>query len=397
MSNIKHVLFILENAPVPIDKRVWQEALAVKEMGYNVSILSPKDKRAPKKYEMIEGIHIYRHPLPFEGENAIGYLLEYSIALFWQIILSFKIYFKDRFQVIHTANPPDHIFVVTMLFKLFGVKYIFDHHDASSELYMAKFNRKDLFYRMVRMIEKINFLIADVVISTNESYKKIAVQRGKKNNSQVFVVRNGIDLSRLNTTSNGKVRYDGFDYLVAYVGIIGKQEGIDHLLQVIEHIVFKKEIRNIKFIVMGSGTHLAAIQDLSKTMKVDRYIDFAGFVPYNELIGILSGVDVCVNPELKNPYSDISTMMKIMDYMVVGKPVVQFDLTENQFTAGDSALCVEENDIVAFADAVVDLIHDKKRRVQMGEVGKKRISEMLHWGIQKNNLIKAYQYCANLK
>ena len=387
----KHVLFIVENQPVPYDRRVWYEALALKERGYNVSILSPKGKGLTRSFEKLEGINVYRHPMPFEATGKLGFLVEYANALFWEMSLSLRIFMREPFQIIHGSNPPDHVFLVALLFRVFKVKYVFDHHDLTPENFLAKFSKKTFLYKILCLMEGLTFWTAKIVISTNESYKKIATSRGGKTKDEVFVVRNGPKLSEIIEAPPNKDLKNGFDYLVAYVGVIGNQECVDALLRAVRYLVYGKGITRIKFVIIGAGPHWAEMVNLSKEMGLQDYVFFTGFVPFQEFYEILSTADICVNPEYKNPFTDKSTMMKIMDYMAMGKPIVQFDTVEGRVTAGDSAIYVNENDDSAFAESIIGLLEDPDKREKMGAIGKKRIHELLHWDRQKKNLEKAYQ------
>jgi glycosyltransferase involved in cell wall biosynthesis len=391
MVNKKHILFIVENNTIPFDARVWNEAKAAKESGYDVSIICPKDKKTPLKYELIDGISVYRHYTPFEAKNKFSFLIEYGNAILWEFLLSLWIFIKKPFSILHSANPPDHIFLIALFYKLFGVKFVFDHHDICPENYIAKFGRKDIFYRLLLLMEKLSIKAADIVISTNESYKKIAVNRSQKCDKDVIVVRNGPDLSKFIPTPVNSALKDGFDYLVSYVGIIGNQEGIDNLLKAVEYIVYQKNIHNIKFIIIGTGTDWENMVQLSKELKLENYVQFTGYIKFRKLCEILSTSDICVNPEFKNEFTNRSTMIKVMEYMVFGKPMVVFETTEGKVTAGDSAIYVKDNNINDFANSVVDLLNNPNKRKKMGEIGKKRIVNNLQWDLQKLNLIKAYQ------
>ena len=391
MVNRKHVLFVVENQSVPYDVRVWNEARAVKEMGYDVSAVCPVNERATKKYERIQGIDIYRHPAPVEANGKAAFLFEYLNALIWELILCFRVFRKKPFHIIHAANPPDHVFLIAKFFKPLGVKFVFDHHDLCPENYVAKFGRKDLFYRILLLMEKLTFQTANIVISTNESYKKIAINRGKKRESEVFVVRNGPDLTKIPQVKPNPELKKGFDYLVAYLGVIGTQEGIDVLLKAIDYIVHERGISNIKFVIVGTGPNWANMVALSNKLGLDGNVEFTGFIPYQKLYEILATADLCVNPEFRNEFTDKSTMIKIMDYMTFGKPIVQFYTTEGEETAGSSAVYVKNNDVMDFGDAIIELLSDPERRKRLGEIGRARIEKRLHWGVQKRNLQEAYQ------
>jgi len=255
----KHILFIVENNSVPNDIRVWNEAQAAKEFGYDVSVICPRSDKNSPKYEILEGIPIYRHYRPIEASGKLAFLIEYGNAIFWEFLLSLYIFFKNPFHLIHSANPPDHVFIIAFFYKLLGVKYIFDQHDICPENYVAKFRRKDVFYKIMLLMEKLNFKTADIAITTNESYKRVAITRGGKNTEDVFVVRNGPNLSKVIFVEPNEKLKEGFDYLVAYVGVIGNQEGIDNLLRAVQYIVYQKKIHNIKFIVIGIGFFCAYV------------------------------------------------------------------------------------------------------------------------------------------
>lgn len=392
----KHILFIVENSSVPNDPRVWAEACTAKELGYEVSVICPQDSRKCRDVNT-DGIRIYTHPRPKDRPGKTALLLEYANALFWEIVLSIRIYFNSRFHVIHAANPPDHLFLVALPFKLFGVKYMFDHHDVTPENYVAKFGKKDHLYRILLLMEKLTFRLSDTVISTNESYKRIAMERGGKNAGEVFVVRNGPDLKRLQRVPPREKLRKGFQYLVGYVGVIAQQEGIDNLLRIAQYLVFEKQRKDIKFIIVGSGPYWEQIAELLKKMGLKDNVCLTGFIPDSELYEILSTVDVCVNPEFGNEFTDKSTMIKIMEYMCFGKPIVQFYTTEGAVSAGESALYIRSNSEVEFADALLGLLEDPLKREKMGSVGRRRIEESLGWHIQKVNLKNAYEHIFDKK
>src|SRR5512140_468271 len=222
----KRILIIVENLPVPFDKRVWNEANALTRAGYTVSIISPVGKGSEKRREEIDGISIYRHPLPGEGNGALGYLVEYSAALFWELNLAVRVYFTTGFDAIHACNPPDTIFLIGLLFKLLGKKFVFDHHDINPELFIAKFGRTGMLYRLIVLLERLTFMTADISIATNESYKEIAIRRGHMDPDRVFIVRSGPNLSKFRSVPPVEPLKEGHRHLVGYVGVMGKQEGL---------------------------------------------------------------------------------------------------------------------------------------------------------------------------
>ncbi len=389
-GNDRRVLMIVENLPSPFDRRVWQEAMTLYENGYQVSIICPTGKGYEKKYEVIDGIHIYRHALPVEADGAVGYLFEYSAALFWEFVLAWRVLLTRGFDVIHACNPPDNIFLIGAFFRLFGKKFIFDHHDINPELYEAKFNRRDIFYKLMRLWERWTFKVAVVSIATNESYKKIAIERGGMDPDKVFVVRSGPQLDRLRILPAVPVLKNGRDYLVGYVGVMGKQEGIDYLLRSVQYIVDELGRTDIQFGLVGGGTELKTMIDYAKTLGVADYVTFTGRVPDSVLLAMLNTADVCVNPDVANEMNDKSTMNKIMEYMALSKPIVQFDLTEGRYSAKQASLYANKNDEIDMAKKIIALIDDPVRRKSMGEFGRNRVVNELEWKYEVPKLLQAY-------
>jgi glycosyltransferase involved in cell wall biosynthesis len=387
----RKVLFIVENLPSPFDRRVWQEATTLRDNGFTVSIICPTGKGFEKKFEIIDGIAIYRHNLPTEGSGALGYLVEYSAALFWEFWLAWKALRQRGFDVIHACNPPDDIFLVGGFFKIFlRKKFLFDHHDINPELYLAKFGKKDFLYKLMVFLERMTFRTADVSIATNESYKKIAIERGKMPANKVFVVRSGPSLERMKIQAPVPELKHGREFLVGYVGVMGKQEGLQYLLQAAQYIVETLRRNDIQFGIVGGGTELDSLRREAKDMGLEEFVTFTGRVPDKEMLDMLNTADVCVNPDVYNEMNDKSTMNKIMEYMSLGKPIVQFDLTEGRFSAGEASLYAERNDFVSLANKIVDLIDDPEKRKTMGEFGRRRIEQELEWKYEAPKLLAAY-------
>ena len=387
----KKILIIVENLPSPLDRRVWQEAKALSGRGAVVSIICPTGKGHEKKYELIDNIAIYRYSLPFEADSAFGYLIEYSTALFWWFVLSVKCMFSRGFDVIHACNPPDLIFLVALPFKLLGKKLLFDHHDINPELYLAKFGKKDLFYRLMLFFERKTFQFAKVCIATNNSYKRIAIERGGKNPGDVFVVRSGPSLEKTNNAGTDISLKKGRKYLIGYVGVIGKQEGLTYLVEACEYFVKQKNRNDIHFVCVGGGTELANIKNYAKDKGVDEFFTFTGRATDEKMLEALNTADVCVNPDVYNEMNDKSTMNKVMEYMALSKPIVQFDLTEGRFSAQDASLYAECNNMVDFAEKILVLLDDAEKRKKMGEYGYSRIKDKLDWSYEVENLYSAYR------
>jgi glycosyltransferase involved in cell wall biosynthesis len=387
----KKVLIIVENLPVPFDGRVWKEACSLRQEGYDVTVLCPRGKGFERGHEVLDGIHIYRHPMPKEGNSALGYVWEYGWALFWEFLYSWRIYLRRGFHVIQGCNPPDDIFLVALPFKLLGVKYIFDHHDVNPELYFSKYGRKGFFYRLQLWLEKLTFRCSDVVISTNHSYRDIAVARGGMAREDVFVVRNGPDLQTFKAVSPNPVLKYGKQYLVGYVGTMSTQEGLDILLDVALHIR-KAGRRDVHFTCVGGGPGLQGLRQMTRDKGLEDTVNFTGRVPDEQLLEVLSTADVCVNPDKPCQMNDISTMIKIMEYMALGKAIVQFDLKEGRFSAGQSSLYSDNhNQIADFADNILWLLDHPEERERMGRIGRKRVEEELAWEYSVASLLAAYR------
>ena len=386
------VLIIVENLPCPFDRRVWQEARTLAAAGYQVSIICPKAPGFEESFVQIDGIDIHRHRLPAEADGVLGYALEYSVALAMEFWLSLKILFGRGFDVIHACNPPDTIFLIGGFYKLFGKKFLFDHHDINPELYEAKFGKRGFGRRLLIALERMSFSTADMVISTNESYRQIAIDRGGKNPEDVFVVRSGPDLSRIRQVPANPALRKGRKYLVGYVGVMGKQEGIDLLLQAVQLIVHHLKRTDIQFGLVGGGTELTAMRELAKQLGVAEYVTFTGRAPDAELLEMLNTADICVNPDRANEMNDRSTMNKVMEYMALAKPIVQFDLTEGRVSAGEASWYARPNDVADLAQKIVALLGDENQRIHMGAIGRQRVEQVLAWQHEAPRLLAAYEH-----
>jgi len=387
----RRVLIIVENLPSPFDRRVWQEATTLTQAGYEVSIICPTGKGFEKKHELIDGVHIYRYRLPVDADGAVGYALEYSVALFWQFLLAWRVLLTRGFDAIHACNPPDNIFLVAGFFKLLGKKFLFDHHDINPELYEAKFGRRDFFYRMMLAWERWTFRTADVSIATNESYRKIAIKRGGMDPNRVFVVRSGPNLDRLKILPPVEALKKGCKYLVGYVGVMGKQEGIDYLLRAARHIVVDMARDDVHFGLVGGGTALEDMKKYARELGIGEVVTFTGRVSDQRMLEMLNTADVCVNPDVANEMNDKSTMNKIMEYMALGKPIVQFDLTEGRFSAQNASLYANKNDAIDLAEKIVQLLDDPQLREEMGNFGRSRVENELEWKFEAPRLLGAYE------
>jgi glycosyltransferase involved in cell wall biosynthesis len=387
----KKVLIIVENAPLPFDTRVMKEAISLHEAGYEVTVLCPRAKGVMQGYEIISGVRVYRHPMPEEGNSAFGYLWEYSCALFWEFWYVWWIYLRHGFDVIQGCNPPDDIFLVALPFKLFGVKYIFDHHDAIPELYLSKYGKRGILYKTQVLLEKLTYRFSDVVIATNASYSHLALTRGHIAPEDIFIVRNGPDLETFKlVAANSALKY-GKNHLVGYVGTMSDQDGLDILIEVALHI--KKLGRtDVHFTCVGGGPALPSLRRMLEEKDVGDIMNFTGRISDEQLLETISTADVCVNPDRPCEMNDISTMIKIMEYMALGKPIVQFDLREGKFSAQDAAVYADTgNQVADFADKIIWLLDNADERKRMSEFGRRRVEKELAWEYSVQNLLAAYE------
>jgi len=388
---MKRILIIVENLPVPFDRRVWKEACALHNAGYDVAVLSPRGKGYSKRFEVLDGVHIYRHPATHERNSALGYIWEYACALLFELIYTWWIYATRGFDLVQGCNPPDTMFLIALPFKIFGVKFVFDHHDANPELYLSKYGRADLLYKLQILLETITYRVSDVVMATNESYKTLAITRGGLNPQDVFVVRNGPELSEFRLTSARQALKHGKNYLVGYVGNMSTQEGLDILIEVALNLKDRGR-RDVHFTCVGGGPGLPELCRLVKEKGLSDSVNFTGRIPDADLLEILSTADLCVNPDKPCEMNNISTMIKIMEYMALGKPIVQFDLKEGRFSAGEASLySSNEDQVTDFATKILWLLDHPEERQRMGEFGRRRVEQQLAWKYSVANLLAAYE------
>jgi glycosyltransferase involved in cell wall biosynthesis len=387
----RKVLIIVENLPVPFDSRVWKEACSLRAAGYEVTVLCPRGKGYAKGYEFLDGVHVYRHPAPSEGNSAAGYIWEFSCALFWEFFYTWWIFLRRGFHVIQGCNPPDDIFLIALPFTLFGVKYIFDHHDANPELYLSKYDRKGFLYNTQVWLERMTYRFSDIVMATNQSYRDLAVNRGGLSPDDVFVVRNGPDLETFKAVPPTPALTYGKAHLVGYVGTMSIQEGLDILLDVADYIK-KMGRRDVHFTCVGGGPGLAGLRQMVKDKNLEDTVNFTGRVSDKDLLDVLSTADVCVNPDKPCEMNDISTMIKIMEYMALAKPIVQYDLKEGRFSAGEASLYANGRDLIPdFATKILWLLDHPEDRRKMGEFGRRRVESELAWEYSVRNLLAAYE------
>ena len=386
----RKILIIVENLPVPFDTRVWQEATTLAANGYTVSVICPKGKGFDKEYEMLDGVRIYRHDLPAEGNGPLGYAREYFTALKEEWRLARKVMREVGFHVIHGCNPPDNIYMVARRFRSLGVDYVFDHHDICPELFEAKFGKKSgLLYRSQLWLERNTYRHCRFAFVTNESYRRIAIERGGMAPEDVTVLRSGPRLERLRIIPPVPSIKRGKRFMVGYLGVIGQQEGIEYLLEAARYVRDELHRDDIFWGIVGGGPHLEALRRMSSEMGLDDIVEFTGRVPDRKLLEYLNTADLCVNSDEYNEMNDKSTMNKILEYMALGKPIVQFDLTEGRYSAQDASLYARPNDHRDLAAKIVELLDDEPRRKAMGEFGRRRVIEELSWEHTSKALLEA--------
>lgn len=392
MVTHKKVLMLVENLSVPADPRVWREACTLAEHGLQVSIICPKGETKDREaYVCIDTIHIYRYTQPIKTQGALDYLKEYGIALTMTFVLSLKVFFRHGFDVIHAANPPDMFFLIGLFYRLFGKKYIFDQHDLAPEMFLVKYQGKmQWLYKLLRFLEYCSYRTAHIVITTNVSQKNMALTRGKSHPDKVCIVRNGPEVSKYLPAQYDLSLKQGKRFLLAYLGVMGNQDGVDYALYALNELVHKRQQQDVLLVLMGDGDQLPVLKELSHSLHLDGYVHFAGWVQKQEMLRYLTVADICLSPDPSNILNDHSTMLKTMEYMAMGKPVVAFDLPETRFSAQETALYATPNRVEEFVDHIETLLADQHMRECMGAQGRKRIEEDLSWECSKGFLLKAY-------
>jgi glycosyltransferase involved in cell wall biosynthesis len=391
-GNGRRVLIIVQNLPVPFDRRVWLEATSLTEAGYAVSVICPKAKGYNESFERLEGVDIYRYGLPIDAQGALGFVMEFAWCFLRTFMKSVRVAVAGRgFDVIHACNPPETFWLLGWFWRLFGKRFLFDHHDLSPEMYAAKFQRETgAMYRGLLFLERMTFRTADVVITTNESHKKIAQQRGGLAADDVYIVRSGPDLDRFKVYEPDPSWKRGKAQLLVYLGEMCKQDGVDHLVRAVAALRNDLGHDDFHAVFVGGGPEQPLIKAYADEIGVGELCTFTGRVSDEDLCRILSSADVAVDPDPKNDWSDKSTMNKIMEYMFFGLPIVAYALTEHRVSAQDAAVYAEPNSEQALAEAISALLRAPDRRRRMSEYGAKRVREKLVWQHSIPPLLAAY-------
>ncbi|MCV7173809.1 glycosyltransferase family 4 protein [Mycobacterium manitobense] len=388
----RHIVVLVENLSVPFDRRVWQESRALVDAGFRVTVICPAGVDRDREPEaVIDGVRILRYPLRPATGGPLGYLREYGLALWHTARLALRVRRAGPIDVVHACNPPDLLFLVALMLRPGGTRFVFDHHDLVPELFQSRFpgGGRPLYW-LTRLLERLTFAAADSVISTNESYRRVAIQRGGMAPDRVTVVRSAPDLSRFVPREPDPELRRGKRYLLAYLGVMGPQDGVDYALRALRILRDDLGRDDVHCVFMGAGDAYDDMVALSRRLGIDDMVEFPGRVPDEFVQRCLSTADVCLSPDPLNPLNDVSTMNKVVEYMAMGRPIVSFELREAQVSARDAAVYVPANDEAAFAKATDDLLGDPERRARMGAFGRRRVEQDLSWAVSRRTLVRFY-------
>jgi glycosyltransferase involved in cell wall biosynthesis len=384
------VLIIVENLPVPLDRRVWQESCALRDAGYDVRVICPQMRGYTQPDEQCEGIQIYRHWISEEAGGFTGFFREYASALWGELRLAWKAWRRHRFQIIHLCNPPDLLFLLAWPFKLFGVRVVYDVHDLWPEMFEAKFGKRGIFYWFVRLSERLNYACADIVLATNESVKQVAVARGRKPAEQVFTVRTAPQIAATGVPPDPGLK-KGRAFLVGYIGVMGDADGVNYLVEAAGHLVHKLGRRDVHFLLMGTGPQHDKLVKLRDQLGLQEFVDLPGRVSNEFLFSALQTIDLGVACDPINSYNDHCTMNKTLEYMAFGKPQVMFDTKEGRASAGEAATYVAENSAEKLGEAIGRVLDNPEARAEMGRLGASRLKGELNWEQSVEQLLEAYR------
>ena len=391
----RRCLIIVEDLPVPFDRRVWTEAKTLRDAGWRVTVISPKGEGAGRWHERLDGIEVFRYPLPTTAAGFVSHLAEYAVAIPATLILALLAWRGRRFEVVHACNPPDFFFPIGWLFKRLGSAFVFDQHDLSPEVYVAQGGQRGgLVHRVLLRCERWTYRTADVVIATNETYRRFAIERGGVDPQRVFVVRSSPDPARIHAVEPDPALRDGRPHLVAYLGTMGQQDGVDLFVEAARHVAAARP-GGVRFVAMGAGPMLEALREQVRHEGLSDDVTFTGRVPDEIVRRVLSSADVAISPDPANDFNEYCTMNKTLEYMAVGVPVVAFDLTETRVSAADAAVYAAPNDPAGLAELTMELLDDPERRARMGDIGRERVSGPLSWANSARNLIAAYEAAAD--
>ena len=399
----RSALIIVENQSYLTDTRVKAEAMSLREAGWRIHVVCPSEIRGSRAAERptayadadVGGVIVHSYRMEFAARGVLKYVLEYLFSLLQIARLSWRVFRRDGFSIVHLCNPPDILFIVGFFYKLLGKKVIFDHHDLFPEMILSRHTgvMRWAFYHLSRALEFLTFRTADAVLSTNESYRDVAVRRGGVEGQSVFIVRNGPVAGEIAPMPPDPALKKGFPLMACYAGVMGPEDGVLELMEVIRHVVLRLRRTDILFCLLGDGAVRHEAAERARAWDIRAHVDMPGMILDRDLFRrYLSAADIMLAPEISNPHNDKSTFIKIAEYMAMGKPIVAYDLKETRFTAGDAAVYVPSGDFEAYAAAFVGLLDDPLRRANMGRVGIERVMTRFQWEHQKVLLLKAYDY-----
>ena len=395
LSRRPHALLVVENCSVPLDRRVWNQARAAVAGGYDVTVISPIGEKAGDvaRREFREGVEIRRFPMPFGGPRKVDFLFEYGWAILACHWLAWRVWRRAPFDVIHVANPPDMFFGLKWLFGRKGATFVFDQHDLGPETYQSKFDeqRIDTFARLLGWLEQRSYRAADAVIVTNESYRERAVGRGSMTDDEVFTVRNSPDLNLFQPRPAKPELKAGYEHMVLFVGTMGHQDGVHILLDAADYVRNELGRHDVLFVMVGTGDAWDRLQEQHAALDLGEGVRFTGFISDDDMLDYMATADVGAAPDVESPLNNISTMIKTMDYMAMGLPVVSFDLVESRVSAGEAAVYATEHTGESFGEAILGLVDNEELRTKMGEIGQDRIAGPLSWANSAEQLLAAYR------
>lgn len=384
-------LIIVQNLPVPFDRRVWLECKALTAAGYDVTVVCPKGKDDPD-HQVIEGVTLLKYRPYAPGGGALSFVMEYAYSFIRTAALAVRARRKGKFAVLQACNPPDIFWPIARWLRWRDrTRFVFDHHDLCPELYDSRFPRGNPLPKLgLLALEKATFSTADHVVATNASYAEIAMRRGHKAPEDVTVVRTGPDSDHLKRQNVVHALLRGRRHLVAYIGVMGPQDGVDLAVRAAAYIVHNLGREDVAFTFMGSGDSYDGIVAIRDELGLQDYVELPGRVSDDMVMNVLSTAAVGLSPDPKNALNDVSTMNKTLDYMAFALPVVAFDLKETRVSAGDAATYIETEDVASYARAIVELLDDARKRDIMGEAGRLRIEQELSWSHQRDRYVGVY-------
>ncbi|MGH3684402.1 MAG: glycosyltransferase family 4 protein [Pseudonocardiaceae bacterium] len=392
----RHVCIVVQNLPVPFDRRVWLECQALRDAGYEVSVVCPQGRGDPR-YQVLDGVHLFKYRAFPPITRQVMFLAEYGYSILATLVNLARAWRRRPFDIVQVCNPPDVLWAAVAPFTLlFGVTMVFDQHDLCPELYQSRFAAPSaLPYRALLLTERITYALAEHVIATNNSYRRLAITRGRKRGSAVTVVRTGPDPDKMRRGKPDPALRRGHRYLLAYLGVMGPQDGVDLALRAMHHIVHRCHRSDVALTLIGDGDAGKELRRLATELQLDDYVEFTGRAPDELVARILSTADIGLSPDPKNPLNDLSTMNKTMEYMAFELPVVAFDLLETRVSAQEAATYAEPNLVEHYADTILDLLKNETRRKEMGAAGRRRIEEILSWQHQVPQYVGVYDRLAD--